>query len=146
MQDFFLRQNLEFGAYNGYLVSTAADPLRVYWFFSDSGNILLQKPQKPPLQGTEYQENVQGRRVTWSELVCFQKITPPARVEDGFVDEETSQESGWGVRKPQSSPRQQPGEEGMDPWAPGGQNGRPLMTPIKLATLYGGSTMCRTLD
>lgn len=30
MQDFFLRQNLEFGAYNGYLVSTAADPLRVY--------------------------------------------------------------------------------------------------------------------
>lgn len=40
------------------------------------------------MQVTEYQENVLGRGVTWSDLVCFQKITSPTRVEDGFGDEE----------------------------------------------------------
>lgn len=40
----------------------------------------------PPRQVTEDQGNV-GRRVTWPDVVCLQKIAPAPRVEDGFVDE-----------------------------------------------------------
>lgn len=40
---------------------------------------------------TEYQETVLDRRVTWPDLVlCFQKITPGVRVEDGLVNEEAA--------------------------------------------------------
>lgn len=42
------------------------------------------------MQATDYQENVLGRRVTWPDLVCFQKITPAVKVQDELVDEEAA--------------------------------------------------------
>ena len=39
---------------------------------------------------TEYQDNILGGRVPWPDLVCFQKIAPAIRMEDGFVDEEAA--------------------------------------------------------
>lgn len=59
-------------------------------FSSAFKKTLLQNLKKPPRQVTDYQENVLGRRVTWPDLVCFQKITPVVRVQDELVDEEAA--------------------------------------------------------
>lgn len=59
-------------------------------FSSAFKKTLLQNLKKPPRQVTDYQENVLGRRVTWPDLVCFQKITPAVRVQDELVDEEAA--------------------------------------------------------
>lgn len=39
---------------------------------------------------TECQESILRGRVTWPDLVCFQKISLAARVEDEFVNEEAA--------------------------------------------------------
>lgn len=95
----------------------------------------------PPRQVTDDLGNVVGRRVTWPDLVCLQKMAPAARMEDGFVDEGAvaglrTRNIGTPASSEAVAQRAQGKAGSWELGASAGHVSRTLMTVITLATPY----------